>query len=232
MSAANDRDARAFRAAEAMLAHLHPKQDTAALVQNLEFHFGSADALFRADLHTLKELGLEPEDALLLNRLPELHRLMGRVRFERFPKLDRFSAASDYLIACFQGFAVERFYMFCLDERGKLKKQVLLQEGTSDSALFNLRKMLSESMRTRAHAIIVAHNHPAQTMRPSGEDIRSTKEALRALTAVGIPLLDHVIIAGPHAVSMRQNGFIPAAMWLNQSPDHPLLRGWLDGLED
>ena len=229
---AGARNERAFRATEAMLAHLRPKEDAASLARELEFHFGSPDAMFRADSHVLEEMGMPPSVALLLNRLPELSRLTGRVDFERFPRLDRFRGASDYLIASFHGLPVERFYMFCLDERGKLREQVLLQEGTSDGALFNLRRMLSEAMRARADAVIVSHNHPGLTLRPSGEDLRSTQEAIRALTAVGIPLLDHVIVAGKHAVSLRQNGFIPAAMWLKQNPEHPLLRGWLEGADD
>ena len=230
--AAGTRGERAFLAAEALLAHLHPKEDTSALVHTLREHFGSADALFRADPRVLEDLGVHPSDALLISRLPELSRLMRRVHFERYPLLGRLRDASEYLTSVFYGLHVERFYLFCLDARGKLREQVLVQEGTSNETLFDLRRVLSEALRTRADAVIIAHNHPAMTPRPSDNDLACTREAIRALTAVGIPLLDHVIVAGSRAVSLRQLGFIPASLWLNQRPGHPLLTGWLEGGED
>ena len=42
-----------------------------------------------------------------------------------------------------------------------------------------------------------------------------------------IPLLDHVIIAGRSAVSMRENGFVPTALLTQQRPQSALLRDWL-----
>lgn len=222
-----ERDERALRAAEAILAHLHPKEDAAARVDGLRDHFGSADALFRAGPDALERLGLRADDALLLSRLPELARCMERVRFERFPRLDRLGAASAYLVAQYHGLWVERFYLLCLDGRGRLLERVLLQEGTAEGALFSLRRMLAEAIRTGARALVISHNHPGLTLRPSAEDIACTRDALRALTAVGIPLLDHVIVAGHQAVSLRQNGFLPAPLWLDQAPGNRLLMNWL-----
>ena len=230
-SAAKMRNERAFLAVEAMLAHLHPREDTAALVRNLKAHFGSADALFRANARTLEELGMHPSDALLLSRLPELSRMTREVRDEKRPTLGRLCDASEYLVSVFHGLQVERFCLFCLDARGRLKKQVVLQEGIADQALFDLRRILSEATLTQADAVILCHNHPALTPRPSPADIHCTEEAIQALQTIGIPLLDHVIAVGERAVSIRQYGFVPAAKWLGQDPNHRLLCGWLDGAE-
>ena len=228
-NAAQLREERAFLAVEAMLAHLRPKGDTAALMRTLKEHFATAEALFRADAHMLEELGIHSSDALLLSRLPELSRLVRRVDFEKRPLMGKLCDASEYLISCYQGLQVERFILFCLDARGRLKEQVLLHDGISDTALFDLRKLLSEAIRTQADAVLISHNHPGLTLRPSTYDTDCTKDAINALTAVGIPLLDHVIVAGKQVVSIREYGYISANAWLNQSPDHRLLRGWLEG---
>ena len=82
-------------------------------------------------------------------------------------------------------------------------------------------------MRVHPAAIVISHNHPGNTLRPSQEDIDCTHELLHALDAVGIPLLDHIIIAGRSAVSMRENGFVPTALWMKQKPQSALLRDWL-----
>ena len=231
MSASGLRDERAFLAVEAMLAHLRPKGDAAALMRELRWRFGSADALFRANARTLEEIGLHAGEALLLGLLPELSRLTREVREEKQPVLARLCDASAYVASCFHGLRVERFYLFCLDARGRLKKQVALQEGIADRALFDLRRVLSEATLARADAVILAHNHPALTLRPSQNDLDCTRAAIDALRTVGIPLLDHVIAAGDRVVSIRQYGFVAAGLWLAQNPDHRLLRGWLDGAE-
>lgn len=225
---ASRRDARGFRAVEAMLAHLHPREDARAIGKALADHFGSADALFQADGHALERLGLRPTDALLLSHMTELARHMQCADFEKRPQIGQLGLASAYLAANFYGLRVERFYMFCVDAKGRLKARVLLQEGTNDGALFSLKAMLAEVVRVNPSAVIFSHNHPGGTLRPSPDDIACTRDAIRALTALGIPLLDHVIIAGRQAVSLRDNGFIPAGKWLSQCPEHRLLRQWLD----
>lgn len=228
MNEADARSARAFRALEALLVHLHPREDASAQIAELKAHFASADALFGADAHALERLGVRAGDALLLSRLTELNRCMMRARFDRRPQLGRLREASAYLSANFYGLRVERFYMFCLDARGRLKARVLLQEGTSDGALFSLKAMLTEVVRVQPDAVILSHNHPGRTLRPSQDDLSCTLSAIRALTVVGVPMLDHVIVAGSQAVSLRDNGFLPAGLWLSQAPEHRLNRRWLD----
>ena len=229
-SAARRKSDRAFDALDGLLGHMHPKQDMHAVVRRLRENYVSADALFSVSPHMLEQAGLHPHDALLLSKLPELNRHIALERFGAHPRLHRLPLASDYLAANFHGLKVERFYLLCLDVRGRLMECVFLQEGTLDGALFNLKHVLSELMRVGPAAVVISHNHPGGTLRPSQEDIDCTLSLLRALGVVGIPLLDHVIIAGSSAVSMRENGYVPTALWLDQAPEHRLLREWL--LED
>ena len=226
-SAARRKSDRAFDALDGLLGHMHPKQDMHAVVGRLRENYASADALFAVSPHMLEQAGLHPHDALLLSKLPELNRHIALERFGAHPRLHRLPLASDYLAANFHGLKVERFYLLCLDARGRLMECVFLQEGTLDGALFSLKHVLSELMRVHPAAIVISHNHPGNTLRPSQEDVDCTQELLRALTVVGIPLLDHVIIAGRTAVSMRENGFVPTALWMKQKPQSALLRDWL-----
>ena len=226
-SSARHRSDRAFAAIEGLLASMHPREDNHARMEELKSHYGSADALFAVSPHMLERAELSPNDALLLSKLPELNRHMALSRFGAHPRLHRLSLASDYLVANFHGLKVERFYMLCLDVRGRLMERVFLQEGTLDGALFSLKHVLSELMRVHPAAIVISHNHTGNTLRPSQEDIDCTRELLRALDAVEIPLLDHIVIAGRSAVSMRENGFVPTALWMKQQPQSALLRDWL-----
>ena len=142
-SSARQRSDRAFDAIGELLAHMHPRQDVHALTNGLRESYGSADALFAVSTHMLERAGLHAHDALLLSRLPELNRHMALSRFGEHSRLNRLALASDYLIANFHGLRVERFYMLCLDVRGRLMERVFLQEGTLDGALFSLKHVLS-----------------------------------------------------------------------------------------
>lgn len=223
---------RAFSAVEHMLNHLHGEVNAAKAAEEIRFRFGSGNAMFAANRQLWQDLGVSSGDALLFSRIMEIARSAYRSGFSANPRLRYLKESCDYLSSSFYGLQVERFYMFCLDRRGYLKERVFLHEGTADSALFSLNHLLSEAVRVSPAALILCHNHPAETLRPSPDDLNSTMDALQALRVVGIPMLDHIVIAGPHAVSIRSAGFIPNEKWLSQAPENSLLKHWLDGSEE
>lgn len=231
-SKSKSRSDQAFRCVENMLRHARPKQDNAAIMKTLRERFVSAEAMFSADAYLLEKCGLHPHDALLMHCMPAIARYSGLSAYDKSCRLDRLSTVSDYLITNFHGFQEERFYMLHLDARGRLITSTLLQEGMSDCSLFNLKKLLSDVVRVSPKAVIISHNHPACTLRPSQEDLACTMDALRALSVVGVPLLDHIIIAGKDAVSLRENGFIPAVHWLRQAPENRMLQNYLLPIEE
>lgn len=62
-----------------------------------------------------------------------------------------------------------------------------------------------------AKAIIVAHNHPSGSKKPSQPDIELTKRLLEAGRLVNIRLLDHIIVAGNGVndyFSFNENGML------------------------
>ena len=226
---ADRRSEEIFRLLERMLNHTRKRNDNASLVATLRDRYASGFAFLSSNAHLMECCGVHRHDALLFSRTLDLARQIDRDSFVKSPQLGRLALASEYLRANSFGLKVERFYMLCLDAKGRLMERVFLQEGTLDGMLFNLRGLLAEVVRVSPCAIVLSHNHPGCTLRPSNEDINCTCAAIRALTAVGIPLLDHIIVAGKQAVSMRENGFIPAVQWLQQAPENQLLRCWLDG---
>ena len=226
-SKAGKRSERAYAAVEAMLKHARRRQDNDALMENLKRHFGGPSYLVGAAPVMLEKYGMHPHDALLFSKFPELIRCTRLNSFVKHPQLGRLPLAAEYLLARAYGLNVERFFMLCLDARGRMKECVLVQEGTDSGALFNLRRLMAEVLRISPNAVVFAHNHPRRTLRPSQDDIACTLDGIRALASVDVPLLDHVILAGNQAESMRDNGFIPAGVWLRQAPENKLLKNWL-----
>lgn len=220
-------DIEAFDAVQAMLAHMHRKQDITPLMDEIRFRFGSADAMFKASRHLWERIGLKRSEAMLFGLMVDIARYTQRTSYGKRPRLCRLHESSDYLLSNFKGLQVERFYLFCINHRGCLKERLLLHEGVDDGILFSLSKLLAEVVRVSPAAVLVAHNHPGGTTRPSQDDINCTVDIINALSTLEIPLMDHVIAAGHDIVSMRDNGFIPEDYWMAQSPTNRFLRDWL-----
>ncbi|MCB0406018.1 MAG: JAB domain-containing protein [Bdellovibrionales bacterium] len=68
--------------------------------------------------------------------------------------------------------------------------------GSVNHSVANPREILRAALLEDAVYLIVAHNHPSQDPAPSQWDRCFTKQMESAAAAVGIPLLDHLIVCG------------------------------------
>ena len=53
-------------------------------------------------------------------------------------------------------------------------------------------------------AVILAHNHPSGSPKQSQDDIRLTERLVKAGDLLGVPVLDHVIVAREGCTSIRE----------------------------
>ena len=64
--------------------------------------------------------------------------------------------------------------------------------GAATSAIEILRAVLSSH---NARGFILVHNHPSGNAKPSDDDVLITHSVKRATEAVGLTLLDHIIVS-------------------------------------
>jgi len=100
----------------------------------------------------------------------------------------------------------EHFYVLLLDARHRLIRDHCVSVGTIDSALVHPREVFRPAVAESAAAVILLHNHPSGDPTPSPEDRAITRRLAATAELVGIELLDHVIVAGGGAVSLRDRG--------------------------
>jgi len=120
-------------------------------------------------------------------------------------------AVSDMLNAVAKCSTQESFYVIPVDTRNRaICDPVVITKGTLDASLVHPREVFSVAIRKHAAAIIVAHNHPSGDTTPSAEDIRITKQLVKAGQVVDIRILDHVIVTGEKGtfISMREQGLV------------------------
>lgn len=103
--------------------------------------------------------------------------------------------------------AFEEFRVIAVDSQCRIIAESVISEGSLSEVSAYPRKIAAFALLANAHSIFLCHNHPGGTCAPSGEDISSTIQIEKAMKLFGIPVLDHMIYAGPNKVySMRQHG--------------------------
>jgi len=110
------------------------------------------------------------------------------------PILNRAERIADFMAADIRGLEVERFWVFCLNRRNRLLRQVEISSGIATSTLAHPREVFRAAIREAAAAVVCAHNHPSGDPAPSAADSQLTRQLREAAGAVDIPLLDHVIL--------------------------------------
>lgn len=209
-----------------VLDFLYPGGKGVEMFERMMERHGSVGAIIAADKHLLKNEGLRESDALLITLLPDVVRHIERAKFGAHPYIRTLVEAERFMSVRYLGLYIEKFHMLALDARGRLIELVHLQDGSEDSAPFYLRHVMAAVVRTGAKAIVLTHNHPNLSAKPSPDDIECTKTLINALSVLGIPLIDHMIMVGHEALSVRGFGYIPEKIWVMQDPAHKVLRGW------
>jgi len=78
--------------------------------------------------------------------------------------------------------------------------------GLVDRTSVHPREVFADAMTDRASGVIVAHNHPAGSVEPSGWDVEVTKQLKAAGEVVGVALLDHIIFNRTGYYSFLESG--------------------------
>ena len=100
--------------------------------------------------------------------------------------------------------AREHFVVVMLDGRHRPIAYQVVSIGTATASLVHPREVFQAAVGAGAVAILVAHNHPSGDPTPSAEDREVTDRLIRAGQLIGIPLLDHVVVAERGHVSLRE----------------------------
>jgi DNA repair protein RadC len=103
----------------------------------------------------------------------------------------------------------EEVWLLALDGQNGLKSSRLIAQGGLHGCALTPRDVLQPAVRDGASAIVLVHNHPSGEPGPSTQDVEMTRAVAAACDVVGIPLLDHVIVARGGATSLLELGVLP-----------------------
>jgi len=182
---------------ELLLYYCYPQCDTNTHAHRMLKEFRTLHNLFETDVETLmKTLNCTENIAVLLNFIPAIANRYFRSKWGKSVIIDDDKIAGEYAIDLFVGETNEKFYVLCLDKKFRLINTVLISEGTLDESAVYLREIMAAALKNNATGIILVHNHPGGSAKPSKSDLEATRQIVKCLDGVNIDTIDHIIAAG------------------------------------
>ncbi len=89
----------------------------------------------------------------------------------------------------------EELWVVALDGRGGFRGARLVAKGGLSGLSVRASDPLRLALRMGANAFVLVHNHPSGDPAPSAEDRTFTRRVANAGLVVGLPLVDHVVVA-------------------------------------
>lgn len=194
---------------ELLLSFAIPRKDTKPLAKSLLRRFHDIAAVLEAEPQELRTIEGVGEATVALLKLVHALSLATMDPVERGGDYLRSpQEVAVYFRARLRGLREERFLVACLDAKNRIREVRELQQGTVDQAVVYPRRVAEAALESKARSVVVVHNHPSGDAEPSEDDVRLTRELKATLSAVGVALLDHLVIGSSAHFSFREAGLV------------------------
>lgn len=145
----------------------------------------------------------DPRVVALLQAVKQALRHVTRMELDGRPLLPTARALSDYLMTHLADEPNEHVRVLFLNAHDRLILDELHSSGTPSTTPFCIRTIAARALEVGAMNVIVAHNHPSGLRESSRADIAQTLALEAALDALGITLIDHLIVTRGGLSSVR-----------------------------
>lgn len=102
----------------------------------------------------------------------------------------------------------EEVWIALLTQANALISWERLRQGSVDHVPLMPRDVFTVALQRKASGIILVHNHPGGSARPSRPDIMLTDILRQQAPPLGLRLLDHIIVTDGECYSILQNRFL------------------------
>jgi DNA repair protein RadC len=172
--------------------------------------FGSLSSILTAslkDFEDYKGIGISK-----WSQLQVIHELVQRSYKEKIKQqsiLTSTDLVKSYLIGLIGQREYEVFVCLYLDIHLRLIDTHEIFRGSISETTVHIREIAKECLLRNASSLIIAHNHPSGSLKPSKEDIALTIVLHEALQLLEVNLLDHCIVTKRGASSFLELKIMP-----------------------
>lgn len=169
---------------------------------------GGIEGIARLGPHAYSaQPGVGPVKATRIAAALELgRRVLIRSLSEERKVIDCFEAAAAWARPRLAALDHEEVWLLCLDGRSGLKSSTRVAQGGLHGCALTARDVLAPAVKHGAAAILLIHNHPSGDPQPSPDDVEMTRHVAKCADVIGIPLVDHIVVARGGARSILDVG--------------------------
>ncbi|EKN20885.1 MULTISPECIES: JAB domain-containing protein [Bacteroidales] len=130
----------------------------------------------------------------------------------KFKKLHKVASSEDayrYLLPTYREGTIcykEYFKVLFLNQANQVLGYTLISEGGITETSVDVRIILQAALLTNSVALVLAHNHPSGSMKPSRQDMEITKQVKEAARLMRITVIDHLILTDEGYYSFSDEG--------------------------
>jgi DNA repair protein RadC len=141
-----------------------------------------------------------------MKTLPQIVLTKKPSKFEKI-KISSSQNSADYIRQFYTGDIelFESFFLVLLNNNLETTGYVKISQGGITGTVVDVRIVCKYAIESLATSVIVSHNHPSGTLKPSEADKFITKKLKEALKFFDINLLDHLIITAESHFSFADN---------------------------
>lgn len=174
-----------------------PQKDTNVLGHQLIERFGSVSGVLSASYDELCAVDGVGDHVATLLRLFRSVAAYVRVEEEKQnpQSYEAIEDVGEFFLSQFAPIREEAVMLLMLDNSFHMINCQRVGTGTVNSVGVTTRRMIEMALEAQASMVVLAHNHPTGIAIPSQEDMNATYTLQEAFSAVGVPLVEHILVA-------------------------------------
>jgi DNA repair protein RadC len=95
-----------------------------------------------------------------------------------------------------------------LDTHNKLLSYQPMFRGSLSQTMVYPREVAKTALLLGADGVVLAHNHPGGSIKPSQADMKLTRSLQETLALIDVSVRDHIIVAQGKYLSMAEEGLL------------------------
>jgi DNA repair protein RadC len=158
------------------------------------------------DLMSIKGIG--EAKAITIAAALELGRRRQAATFLEKPQIKSSTDIARYLQTLLSDYQHEVFAVIFLNQANKINHFEIISEGGITGTVADPRIILKKALQEEAVSIVLCHNHPSGSLRPSRADEALTHKIKEAAKYFDIKVLDHIIVSNEGFYSFADEGIL------------------------
>ncbi len=152
--------------------------------------------------------GIGEAKAITIAAALELGRRRQAAAFLEKPRITSTGDMASYLQTMLGDYQHEVFAVIFLNQANRINHFEIISKGGITGTVADPRIILKKALQEEAVSIVLCHNHPSGSLRPSRADEELTQKIKHAARFFDIKVLDHIIVSNEGFFSFAEDGIL------------------------